>query len=169
MLTIPKVYRGARSPFLMAYKEHLKVTGSSVDMVTLEDIENIRYDRFLFVVELERPLFLDIFSAEWDGLQTCLKCARSALWVTIGSLMRGMEPLFAMVSDIPRGLKTEVQQLRVSVLDLDRLLEPCGFALQSQFEQRIADPSKKDNDTDFRIKDGITYISRLMADDTLND
>ena len=128
MLTIPKVYRGAPSPFLMAYKEDLKVTGSSVDMVTLEDIQNIRYDRFLFVIELERPLFLDIFSAAWDGLQTCRKCARSALWVTNGSLMRGREPLFAMVSDIPRGLKTEVQQLRFSVLDLDRLLEPCGFA-----------------------------------------
>ena len=169
MLTIPKVYRGAPSPFLMAFQEHLKLIGLSIDMVNLKDVDNIRYDRFLFVVELERSLFLDITSSEWDGLQTCLKCARSALWVTNGSLMRGREPLFAMISGVARGLKTEVNRLRFSVLDLDRFPEPSDLEMLSRFEQRIADTSNKDDDTEFRRNEGITYISRLMADDTLNE
>ena len=169
-LTIPKIYRGAApSAFLMAFEERLKLIGLSVDMMTLEDVDNIHYSRFLFVVELERPLFLDITSAEWDGLQTCLKCARSALWVTNGSLIQGREPLFAMVSGIARGLKTEINRLRFSVLDLDRFPGPSDLELLSQFEQRIADTSNKDDDTDFRRDDGITYVSRLMADDKLNE
>ena len=169
MLTILKVYRGAPSVFLIALEEHLKLIGLSVDMVNLKDVVNSRYDRFLFVVEVEKPLFLDIKSAEWDGLQTCLKCARSALWVTNGSLMRGREPLFAIISGIARGLKTENSRLRFSVLDLDRLPEPSEFGLLCQLEQRSAYPSNKDEDTEFRRCDGILYISRLVADDTLNE
>ena len=164
-----KVYRGAPSAFLMAFEEDLKLKGFSVDMITLEDVDNIRYNRFLFVVELERSLFLDITSAEWDGLQTCLKCAHSALWVTNGSLMRGKEPLFAMVSGIARGLKTEVSHLRFSVLDLDGLPEYHDLEVLSRFEQRVAAASNKDDDTEFRRSDGIVYISRLMADNTLNE
>lgn len=153
----------------MALEGHLQLIGLFVDMVTLKDVDNIRYNRFLFVVELERPLFLDITSAEWDGLQMCLKRAHSALWVTNGSLMRGREPLFAMVSGIARGLKTEVNRLRLSILDLDGLPETSDLELLSRFEHRIADPSNKDDDTEFRRKNDVTYISRLIADDMLNE
>ncbi|KAL8669472.1 MAG: hypothetical protein Q9168_005934, partial [Polycauliona sp. 1 TL-2023] len=163
------VYRGTPGVFILAFEEHLKSTGANVDMVTLEDVDNVQYDRFLFLVELEKPLFLDITSAEWSGLQTSLKCARSALWVTNGSLMTGREPQYAIISGLARGLKTENNRLRFSCLDLDQLPAPSGMHLLSRFEQRIADASVKDDDAEFRWKEGIIYISRVAADDTLNE
>lgn len=138
-------------------------------MVTLGDVDNVRFHRFLFAVELESPLFLDINPLEWSGLQTCLTSATSALWVTNGSLMDGKEPLYAMISGIARGLKTENNRLRLGILDLDKRPESPDMKVLSDFEQRISDPSHRDDDNEFRRKDGITYISRLCADDILNE
>ncbi|KAL8783267.1 MAG: hypothetical protein Q9213_004743 [Squamulea squamosa] len=163
------VYRGTATPFLTEFVEHLKAKGLSIDMVTLRDVDNIRFSRFLFAVELESPLFLDITPAEWDGLQMCLKGAYSALWITNGNLMVGKEPLFAMISGLARGLKTEVNRLRFSILDIDHLPGPADAELFSQMEQRIADSSRKYDDAEFRRSKNITYISRLIADNTLNE
>ncbi|KAL8996100.1 MAG: hypothetical protein Q9188_006648 [Gyalolechia gomerana] len=85
-----RIHRSPPSIFLLAFREYLRSVGSSVDMVTLEDVKNIRYDRLLFLVEFERPLFLDITSAEWTGLQISLGRAGSALWVTSGGLWGGL-------------------------------------------------------------------------------
>ncbi|KAI4256798.1 MAG: hypothetical protein LQ352_001923 [Teloschistes flavicans] len=163
------VYRRAPSPFLVSFGQNLQSSGLTVDMVTLGDVDNVRFHRFLFAVELESPLFLDINPLEWSGLQTCLTSATSALWVTNGSLMDGKEPLYAMISGIARGLKTENNRLRLGILDLDKRPESPDMKVLSDFEQRISDPSHRDDDNEFRRKDGITYISRLCADDILNE
>lgn len=172
MLTTIKVYRGALTPFLQVLADHIQALGLSMDMVPLHKVDNIRYGRFIFVVEVATPLFLDATTAEWNGLQICLRSATSALWVTNGGLLKGREPLFAMISGIARGLKTEVNYLRFSVLDLDENVDAMDLKicdLLLQFEKRGSVTNNKDDDTEFRRKDGITYISRLIADERLND
>ena len=160
------------TPFVLQVADHLKSDGNTVDMFSIEDCRGIRSARLLFLVEIDRPFFLDANPAEWDGLQTCLRLARSALWVTHGGLMDGREPLFAMISGIARGLKIEMSHLRFSVLDLDEdlkssLSEICD--LLTRFERRAADPNHDDDDMEFRRRQGLTYISRLVVDPLLNE
>lgn len=61
-----------------------------------------------------------------------------------------------MRSGIVPGLKTKSNGLRFSVLDLDHLPESSDMGRLAQFEQRIANTSNKNDDTEFRRNDSIT-------------
>lgn len=116
-------------------------------------------------------MFNDITPLEWKGLQTLLKSASSALWVTNGGLLKNQQPMFAMISGIARGISTEMNHLRFSLLDLDQEVEQsvsktCDLLLQ--FERKIADKSTE-NYTEYRQRDGIIFTSRLQADHLLNE
>lgn len=142
-----------------------------MDSVSLENVDVIRYSRLLFLLELEAPFLLDVTPTEWDNLQLCIKSATSALWVSNGGLLKGHQPLFAMISGVARGLKTEMGHLRFNILDLDQ--EPVVpdsnlYNVLLLFQQRASNTVNSDDDTEFRRKDGITYISRLVADNTMN-
>ena len=172
MLTILQIYRNAPTPFVLAMQDHLRFNGLAVDMVALGSVDNIRFGRLLFLVELEVPFFLDATPTEWDDLKICLKSSSSALWVTSGSLLDGKEPVFAMISGIACGLKTEMNSLHLSLLDLDQKpkssdLGMCDLLLR--FEKRVSNVADKKDDSEFRLKDGIIYISRLYPDHALNE
>ena len=156
----------------MTIQDHLKSKGLAVDMVALDSVDNIRFRRLMFLVELERPLFLDVTSTEWECLKMCFKAASSAFWVTSGGLCRGQEPLYAMISGIVRGLKTEMNSPRMSVLDLDqksKIPDPRTCDILLKLEERVANSANRDDDTEFRLQDGIVHISRLVADEVLNE
>ena len=123
------------------------------------------------MAEMTAPIFNDITAAEWRGLQTLLKSASSELWVTNGGLLKNQQPMFAMISGIARGISTEMNHLRLSLLDLDQEMErpalkTCELILQ--FEKIIADKSTE-NFTEHRQRDGIIFTSRLQADHLLNE
>lgn len=116
-------------------------------------------------------MFNDITEKEWKSLQTLLKSASSALWVTNGALLKSQQPMFAMISGIARGISTEMNHLRLSLLDLDQEMgqsvsKTCEILLQ--FERRVADESTE-NYTEYRQRDGIIFTSRLQADHSLNE
>lgn len=65
-----------------------------------------------------------------------------------------------------------MNSLRLSVLDLDekpKSSDPRICNLLLQFEKRVASSANTDDDSEFRLKDGVIYISRLVADDALNE
>ena len=102
----------------------------------------------------------------------CFKAASSAFWVTCGNLCKGQEPLYAMISGIARELKTEMNFLRMNVLDLDqktKISDPRTCDILLKFEERVANSANRDDDTEFRLQDGVIYISRPVADDALNE
>ena len=171
-LTQSQVHRGDLTPFVLAFGDHAKSAGFSIDLVPFENIGTVHYRRFIFLVEVDRPLFLDVTPVEWNCLKICLHSALSVLWVTNGNLMEGEEPIFAMISGIARGLKTETSQLRFNVLDLDGRSEPldsevCELILK--MEARTSNMTNDCDDTEFRRRRSVTYISRLAADDSLNE
>ena len=152
--------------------EYLTSREIRVDLRSLLDSTNLTSRQYIFLVEIEAPLFDHITEAEWQGLQTIVSNAKSLLWVTNGSLLAGKQPLFATVSGIVRGLKTEKQQLRLATLDLDldeSTPNDPTFDLIYELHLRVSDPSKSYNDWEYRQRSGITYISRLMPDEGLND
>lgn len=141
-------------------------------MVSLAEIGQTSCTRFLFVAELERPLFADVSPVEWKCLQNCIKQATSVLWVTNGSLMDGREPLFAMISGIARGLKIEAAKLRLAIVDLDKTpsaVDSNDLDLLLDYEAKVSDASKTLLDAEFRRKDDIMYVSRLVPDQSLNE
>ncbi|KAL4922406.1 hypothetical protein BDW62DRAFT_197082 [Aspergillus aurantiobrunneus] len=164
------VYRNGPSSFSQSLTNHLSSQGISVSGVCLSQVPDFVYTRFIFLVEIEEPLFQNISPAEWSGLQKCISFAQSILWVTNGSLIRGREPLFAMVSGLARGLQSETTNLRFHILDLDNELceSTAVLSLVGQHEELAATGNLTD-DTEFRRKDGVTYISRLAEDDELNN
>ncbi|KAL4941793.1 hypothetical protein BDV06DRAFT_222783 [Aspergillus oleicola] len=164
------VYRDPSSPFAQALIPHLESQGTGVHAVSLNDVPELVHRNFMFVAEAETPLFHQVSQAEWSGLQKCISFAHSVLWVTNGALLKGQEPLFAMVSGLARGLQTEMRQLRFHILDLDNESAETSDVLDLiiQHQERVARTLDAD-DTEFRRKDGLTYISRMEADERLND
>lgn len=162
-----------RSSLLVrGFHEYLTSREIQVDLCSLLDSADMKSRQYIFLVEIEAPLFDHITEAEWHGLQTIVSNAKSLLWVTNGSLLTGKQPLFATVSGIIRGLKTEKQQLRIATLDLDLDVSTPNdptFDLIHELHTRISDPPKGYNDWEYRRKSGITYISRLMPDEGTND
>lgn len=142
-----------------------------MDVLSLSSSRLPSYTELIFLVEIEVPLFEDINAVEWHNLQRLLQYATRIVWITNGGLLSGREPLFAMITGIVRGLKTEKNSLRMSTLDLDpetggSLLESCStiFTLLDRFSQ---DPA--DNYTlDYRQRDHTIYQSSLQPDDELN-
>lgn len=133
-------------------------------------METVRYTRILFLLEGERPFFVDATSAEWTGFQECIKAAQSALWISSGDLLDGQEPAFAMISGVVRGLRTEMSHLRFGTLDLEnKARNPNQFIYKhiADAESRISNGPRTE-DSEFRMKNGILYVSRLVADGSLN-
>ncbi|KAL4866681.1 hypothetical protein BDV12DRAFT_198902 [Aspergillus spectabilis] len=164
------VYRDGPSGFPQSLIDHIRSLGIPASGVCLSQVQDLVYARCIFLVELEIPLFQRISPAEWSGLQKCVLFAQSILWVTNGSLIRGREPLFAMISGLARGLQSETTSLRFHILDLDDELCECIEVLKLIVEhEELAATGDLANDTEFRRKDGVTYISRLEQDDALNN
>ncbi|KAF4624420.1 hypothetical protein G7Y89_g13751 [Cudoniella acicularis] len=131
-----------------------------------------RYTRFVFFLETEKPFFINATSEEWSALHLALSISTSSLWLTKGDLMVGKEPLHAMISGLAKGMKTENSSLRFSIIDVDKVPDDSDtklFELVRHLEGRASDPTNLNDDSEFRYKDGILYISRLAADDALND
>lgn len=168
---ITMVYRSAPASFMQPLADHIaKTSGVPVEMMPLAEIENARHLRFIFLLETGNPFFLDVKPQEWKVFQSALNRSTSALWLTSGDLMEGKEPLHAMVSGLAKGMKIENSSLRFSILDIDRVPDTSDtelFDLVSQLESRVADTTRIHDDSEFRYKDGILYISRLTSDDVL--
>lgn len=154
--------------------KHLQDTGFVVDTTRLTDISELASPHVISLVELEKSLFQDVGESEWKGLQRCIKRATSILWVTSGSLMDSRDPLLAMMSGIARGLQIEMAHLRLAMVDLDCAagaspsLEDMAAIVQ-RLEANSAPKGATAPDTEFRRKDNVTYISRLVPDKFLNE
>ncbi|KAF5869444.1 putative polyketide synthase protein [Botrytis fragariae] len=169
---ITLVYRSTPSAYTVALKARIEQKGMPAELLELSESKRLQYKRLLFVVELERPLFLEINPSEWTGLQNYFKQATSVLWVTSGNLLEGKNPEFAMISGLARGLKVEDASLKLVMLDVDRALDPTeskDLDLLLSHEDRISNKTGLHGDVEFRQKNGIVYISRVVPDEVLNE
>jgi NADPH:quinone reductase-like Zn-dependent oxidoreductase/SAM-dependent methyltransferase len=170
---ITMVYRHGPSPFMEPMAIHIsRIGGMPIELIPLTKINAARYRRFIFLLEISNPFFIDVTPEEWTKLQSALGSSVSSLWLTKGDLMTGKEPLHAIISGLTRGMKTENRTLRFSILDLDKVPNDSDknlFDLVTELENRVSDNTRINDDFEFRYKDNILYISRLTADDTLNE
>lgn len=167
------IYRNSKPAVVDIVSRQFLARGMNVDILPVEgciSTGDIKYRRMVFLLEIEKPFFIDITNREWKGFQTAVMSAKSALWVSTGSLLDGVDPAFAMISGIVRGLKAEMSNLRFGTLDLDTPLSPLeqpSAELIHRYEQLVYE-SQPGDDVEFRRKGNVTYISRLVADPILN-
>lgn len=168
---ITLVYRSEPAQFMKDLADCITETnGVPANLMSLAEIETARHPRFIFLLETDRPFFLDVTESEWKLLLSALSRSKSSLWLTVGDLLSGNEPLYAMVSGLARGMRTENSSLRFSILDLERTPDAADlqlFRLIGQLESRVADTSRLHDDTEFRYKNGVLHTSRLVADEAL--
>ncbi|KAI1302455.1 hypothetical protein F5Y03DRAFT_407817 [Xylaria venustula] len=168
---ITVVYRSQPPSFVQPMVDYLSKTSRiPVDAIPLLDVGMAQSRRFIFVVEVGQPFFLDVSEQEWEAFQWALQNSISSLWVTTGDLIDGKEPLHGMISGLVRGIKAENSSIRFSTIDLDHLPEPWEeevFSILEKIETRVSDNTRINDDSEFRYKAGALYISRLTADDSL--
>lgn len=165
------VYRSTPPAFAQPLADRIaKSSDVAIDTRPLADIENAPYSRFIFIVEIPEPFFLDVTPQEWKLFQSALGRSTSSLWLTSGNLMDGDKPLSAMISGLAKGMKTENSSIRFNILDIDHVPDASDtelFNLIGQLEKRVSDTTNINDDSEFRYKDGILHVSRLTADDIL--
>ncbi|KAI1264396.1 hypothetical protein F5Y18DRAFT_390351 [Xylariaceae sp. FL1019] len=168
---ITVVYRVQPPSFLQAMTKYISETSRMpVDAIPLTDVETARFQRFIFIIEVGDPFFLDISEQEWQALQFAVQSAESSLWVTSGNLLDGGEPLHGMIAGLVRGIRAENSSIRFSTLDLDHVpdaSEENVFDVIAQIEARVSDVRKMNVDSEFRYKAGVLHTSRLVADERL--
>ncbi|KAF2973192.1 hypothetical protein GQX73_g454 [Xylaria multiplex] len=168
---IAMVYRSLPAPFMQPMASYItQFSGIHASLLPLEDVGISDHRRFIFLLETQTPFFLDMTTQEWENFQLALSRSASSLWLTTGDLMVGNEPLYAMISGLARGFKTENNSLRFSILDLDQNPDPSDtklFQLVGDLESRVAETTRMNDDSEFRYKNGVLYTSRLVGDNDM--
>ncbi|KAK2877267.1 Type I Iterative PKS [Arthroderma sp. PD_2] len=130
---------------------------------------------YIVLEELDGPVLMDMQSMQLEGFKKLVRTAHSILWVTAGDLMVGKNPALAMVHGINTALMNEhsARNLKFATLDLDNpALSEAPATVQhiaEIFSIVAKAQSREDCETDFILKDGITYISRVVPDAQLNE
>ncbi|KAI5784580.1 hypothetical protein EDC01DRAFT_201043 [Geopyxis carbonaria] len=123
------------------------------------------------LAELEGPLFSDITEDEWLKLKS-LCASESIIWVTAGGLLRGDNPLNAMVDGFGRVLMIEHPATQFCHLDF----EPASINTDSEqivskiiwAASAVATGELGKVGNDLIRHSGVDYISRIYPDHSLN-
>lgn len=130
------------------------------------------------LTELDQPLFENVTSAEWEGLQKCLLTCQRVFWVTSGR--RASKPHANMVLGLLRTLVREQPTLNVQLLDLEDSSRIEGRVLAEavlRFEL-VLDWQTADEPIDMLLSlepeivvdlSGQAMIPRLIMDKAMND
>ena len=110
-------------------------------------------------------------ATEWTKIQSLLKNAKTALWITNGDLLTGKDPRYAMVNGMACGIRTEMTRLRLLTVDFGEgtdfsSLETADLILE--LENRCLVSAGHGYDMELRIMKGVVHFSRLISDPDLN-
>lgn len=142
------------------------------DLVSLTDNAQPSSKNVIVLAEIDCPILDQMSRAEWTKLQQIVMGVDSVLWVTTGDVFVGREPKLALISGLGRGIKTERTSIKFSILDLDAVATDFSndiYSLLMSFAKRNLFPSISGHDMDFIHRNGVTYISRLLSDEKLNN
>ncbi|KAL8941736.1 MAG: hypothetical protein Q9216_002064 [Gyalolechia sp. 2 TL-2023] len=173
--TVTIIYRGQQNGFVSECQSFFNDRKIQTSLRALSDCRNGSMDHLVLRVEIDNSLFRSLTEVEWQDIQACLLSAKTILWVTNGGLLSGQRPYFAMAEGLVRGLKSERPQLRISILDLDLNLDDSDSterqsALETIYRLNLETAVNQNSlpDWQYRQRDGITFVSRLLGDGRLN-
>ncbi|KAL9074826.1 MAG: hypothetical protein Q9161_001964 [Pseudevernia consocians] len=144
------------------------------DVMSLEQatISNNLDQRFCILLnEVESPFLVNVDAHTLLKLQHILTSVPGLLWVTNGGEDLAMRPESHLVDGFARVLRTEFNKLIFVTLALEKITqgsESVGQKIHRVFE-KIMSQSIDDFESEFKEKDGIIEIGRLLQADDLNE
>ncbi|KKY22771.1 putative lovastatin nonaketide synthase [Phaeomoniella chlamydospora] len=150
-----------------------KVAGRRhIRQIPFEEVHGLPENaRIIMLVELVEPLLSKLQENELPLLQHVLKSARSVVWVTMGSLLSGVNPEKSMMLGMLKVLENEYPHLSLATVDL----ESTGADLHTSAEliwkvQAKFQESSNGQETDRNIIErcGVPYIGRYLLDRVAN-
>lgn len=158
------------------FKRRLISSGTSKDcaIVTLEQtfaIGDLDHRFCCSFTEIEKPLLTNINESNFDGLRHLLTTAPGILWVTNGDDCYRNDPQLRLIDGLARVARTEFNKLVFVTLALDNV-DPASEAAVDKilgvFEKSLFSQSLDDFEPEYREKDDILEISRIMEASYLN-
>ncbi|DAA79192.1 TPA_exp: Uncharacterized protein A8136_2977 [Trichophyton benhamiae CBS 112371] len=173
------VHSASQADLALAIAQLIEKSGGSVrysSMANLPElVDSSQPQGYIVLEELDKPILIDMQPMQFEGFKKLVRTASSILWVTAGDLMAGKNPSAAMAHGINTVLMNEnsTKNLRFATLDLD----DAAISETTTAVKHIADifllvakaQSREDCETDFILKDGVIYISRVVPDAQLNE
>ena len=156
---------------MVEFAQFLSHRQYSVELLPLTTTDDLESKRAIFLVEIDQPLFTNVTNKEWNCVKKQILTASSSLWVTRGSLAAGKHPEYALITGLASALRTESKSTKFLTVDIE--VDADNSRLET-FEdlmklEELADKHHSDRDTEFRTKGGLVHVSRLTADEELNN
>ncbi|KAK0635862.1 KR domain-containing protein [Bombardia bombarda] len=167
------IYRASQTAILSQIKTALQALGWSVGVSSLEACAapDYKVGHAVMLADFEGPLLFSITEKEFVGIQNITNSASSLLWVTNGGLLDGKRPEYAMASGLARSVKSEQISLDFRTLDFDTdNAKPTEVTkIIAQIAKLQQSKSEEEPEREYCVKNGKTYISRLVRNPALNE
>ena len=164
------VYRKSPAAILNQIEKMFQNAGWKTATSSLEAFQGNAGDHVIMLADFEGPLLATLQAKELAAIQNLTATASSLLWVSPGGLLSGKKPEYAMASGLARSITSESVSVDFTTLDFD---------LDNTSETNIADiiftigqrqrAQTKARETEYCVSEGFVYISRLVANDSINN
>lgn len=139
------------------------------------ELINNRSVTYIVLEEIQTTVLMNMRPEQFEGLKKLVSSASSILWVTGGDLLVGKNPALAMAHGINTVLMNEnsTRNLKFATLDIDDTsttkTRTIAKYLAEVWTTVATATSRATCETDFMLKNGIIYISRVVPDTELNE
>ncbi|KAI5786964.1 hypothetical protein DFH27DRAFT_518306 [Peziza echinospora] len=175
------IYRTTPPPLLDALHTHALANATTVLTTTLENYPHLPHKPTTTIVltDLEdagaTPLLTTITPAELDGFKALIAHTPHILWLTLGGLITGTNPLHALIQGTARTITSENSGLKFHLLDFDPS-DTLDLPAQTELVwRRWADLCASGDDDaccherEFAVtRGGVVHVSRATGDPALN-
>ena len=140
----------------------------SLDQVAITSNLNLRF--CIFLVEIESPILSNLDAQTLAKLQHILTSVPGLLWVTSGGTKFGTRPESHLVDGLARVARTEFNKLMFVTLALEDVIKGSGIGYKiHKVLKNIMSQTIDDFESEYKEKDGIIEIGRLVEAGELND
>lgn len=176
-IDIPRVvfaYGDVRPSFSYTLEDLAVEKGMDVMHHSIHDSKSIPQGaRIIVLSDLVGSFLKELDTKALDSLKTLFRKAASLLWVTAGGLMNGSKPEHAVVGGLMRAIITEMPHVKIASIDIDVghdqiSRDIADLVLSKEVELQNARKQPGAHDSEYALKDGIPYVSRLVPDHALN-
>ncbi|KAK2024712.1 fatty acid synthase [Colletotrichum zoysiae] len=165
---IQLVYRNTPPSLLDSIVRSFHEIGRVAAPVKLLEMATV--NSHVVVLDLEKPMLVDLNADEFAAFQKITNIASTLLWVSDGGIMRGQTPGAAMACGLMRAIRAEQATIRIATVDFDREAtsdhQVSRWVTQNAVRQ-IDSPAGME--TEYCIAGGKPYICRLVPHDRINN
>ncbi|KAL8766526.1 MAG: hypothetical protein Q9209_006742 [Squamulea sp. 1 TL-2023] len=124
-------------------------------------------DTKLILYDIEGTLLNDLNAENWDIVKRTLNSGKEIMWLTAG-VNEGESVFGGMVPGFVRALRSGQAAAKILFIDVSKNEKPESVArlIRSKFDRIVTKDSC--GDTEFYLKNGVSYIGRIVPNDRLN-